>query len=300
MVNSHQNIFWCELFKMSNSKLSDFRINLCKQMSLCQVGLRQILKTGSTLALTGVTIVSPLAATTALANSLSFAESPVSRTLEIAQSPTPAPAPDATPTPTPAPETPAAPTAAPETAPAPRADTPGLFERVEYINTCRQTNRAVEIFADTALSPVNRVGSLGANAQVTLTGVLAPGRAQIVRRNSPDTPIVAVGWVNSAYLTACGSSGSAKACYRVNVPELTLRSGPSSTSSYQGTLSSGSIVYATDVPPKERTSPNTAPDFGRIWVEVFVRNNIVWLSRTGPSGVGENATQLSGTECQGQ
>lgn len=295
MVNSHQNIFWCELFKMS-----DFKSKLCKQISPYPVGLRQILKTGSTLALTGVTIVSPLATTKALANALSFHESSVGRTIEIAQSPTPAPAPGSTPETTPAPATPAAPTPTPEATPATRADVPGLFERVEYINACRQTNQAVEIFADTALSSVNRVGSLPANAQVTLTGVLAPGRAQIVRRNSPDTPIVVVGWVNAAYLTNCGSSGSAKVCYRVNVPELTLRSGPSSTSSYQGTLSSGSIVYATNTPPNERTSPNTPPDFGRVWVEVFVRNNIVWLSRTGPSGVGENATQLSGTECQGQ
>jgi len=299
MVNSHQNIFWCELFKMSN-----FKINLCKQLNLSQVGLRQILKTGSTLALTGITIVSPLAATKALAHSLSVDEISANSTIEIAQSPTPAPAPDSTPEAPPTPETPASPTPTPEAAPAAtpatRADTPGLFERVEYINACRQTNRAVEIFADTALSSVNRVGSLPANAQVTLTGVLAPGRAQVVRRNSPDTPIVVVGWVNAAYLTNCGSSGSAKVCYRVNVPELTLRSEPSSTSSYQGTLSSGSIVYATATPPNERTSPNTPPDFGRIWVEVFVRNNMVWLSRTGPSGVGANATQLSGAECEGQ
>ena len=271
------------------------------------MSLHKIFQTGSTFALAVVTIAYPLTATKALANAATnqFSSSKAIEevaAIEVSQNPAPPiTTPPPTPAPTPAPATPApSPNAAPEATPAPREDVSGLFERVEYINACRQTNRSIEIFADTALSPVNRVGSLGANAQVTLTGVLAPGRAQIVRRETPDAPITVVGWVNSAYLTTCGSPTPTKTCYRINVPELTLRSGPSSTSDYRGTLSAGSIVYATTTPPTERTSPNTAPDFGRIWVEVFVRNNVVWIARTGPSGSGENATPLSDAECTGQ
>lgn len=261
MVNSHQKYF-CGV-------------------SVIKMSLQQFFQTGSAFTLAIATSVCPLAVTQALFTPLAQgAASP--DTTQITQAPAPA-----------------SPPMAPATDPAssPRADTPGLFERSEYINACRRTNRSVEVFADTALSPVNRVGTLEANAQITLTGVLAPGRAQIIRRNSPDGNIAVVGWVNSAYLTTCGTPPTAKACYQVNVPALTLRSGPSSTSSYQGTISAGSIVYATTAPPTEQTSPNTPPDNGRIWVQVYVRNNPVWIARTGPLGVGNNATRLSDAEC---
>lgn len=268
------------------------------------MSMQKIVKTGSTIALAVVTLVSPLATLKAWANPMA------NQAIELSQSPKPSPAPtpestpeptpepESTPEPTPAPAAPTPPAAAPETTPAPRADVSGLFERVEYINACRQTNRSVEVFADTALSSVNRIGTLEPSAQISLTGVLAPGRAQIVRRESPDSAILLVGWVNSAYLTSCGSPPpTGKVCYEVNVPTLTLRSAPSSTSSYQGTISAGSIVYATSSPPTERTSPNSPPDFGRIWVQVYVRNNLVWISRTGPNGAGNNATQLSEAAC---
>jgi hypothetical protein len=212
----------------------------------------------------------------------------------------PAPAPQSRPaTPPPRPAAPAPrPATPPPAAPQAAGDTP-LFQRASYINTCRRTNASVEVFADVALSPVNRVGSLAPNTQVTLTGVLADGRAQIYRRTSPDV-ITVVGWVNSAYLTSCNQPPPppGRACYQVNFNNLSVRSGPSTVSAYRGSVGAGTVVYATSNPPREQTSPNSAPDFGRIWAEINFQGNPAWISRTGEYGVGNNATRLADTQCQ--
>jgi hypothetical protein len=190
-----------------------------------------------------------------------------------------------------------APTPATPAAPAERVTNTGLVERVEFINACRRTNRSVEVFSDTALSSVNRIGTLAANTPVFLTGVLAPGRAQIVRRDSPTSSITVVGWINAANLTTCDAPAPVRACYRINVDNLSVRSGPSSTSAFRGALRAGSIVYATTNPPREQVSPNTPPDFGRIWVEILQDGSSAWIARTGQSGIGSNATRLSDQAC---
>ncbi|WAL59195.1 hypothetical protein [Thermocoleostomius sinensis] len=221
-------------------------------------------------------MIGPLTTTAALANT------EVAPSIEITQtSPTPA-----------QPTAPTSPDAAAE-----RVVNTGLVEQVDYINACRRTNRSVEVFADTALSPVNRVGSLAANTSVFLTGVLAPGRAQIARRDSPTSSITVVGWVNAANLTTCDAPVPIRACYGINVDNLSVRSAPSSTSAFRGSLRAGSIVYATANPPREQVSPNAPPDFGRIWVEILQDGQPAWIARTGQSGLGSNATRLSDTAC---
>jgi hypothetical protein len=212
----------------------------------------------------------------ALAASPMFVPATGAAPVELAQT--------ATPTPSPA-------------APTERGTNSGLVERVDYINTCRKTNRSVEVFANTALTPANRVGTLSANSTVSLTGVLAPGRAQIVRRSSPSGSITVVGWVDAAYLSTCDTPSPLRACYGINVDGLAVRSGPSSTSDYLGALRGGSLVYATANPPREVRSPNTPPDFGRIWVEILRDGRAAWIARTGQSGLGNNATRLSEAEC---
>ncbi|GAB4231630.1 MAG: hypothetical protein Kow00121_59890 [Elainellaceae cyanobacterium] len=246
------------------------------------------------------TIASPLPITAALANELSVIESSAIGS-EIAQ---------ASPTPTPAPATPESqggftPAPAPETAPSTRQAAPAatipISERVDLIGACRQTNRTVEVFRDTALSPVNRVGTFAANTPVRLTGVIGTGRAQVYWPTTwpPSGTISVVGWVNSAFLTTCNNNPPpvTQACYQINTDFLTVRTAPSSTAAARGSLRAGTIATATTNPPTERTSPNAAPDFGRIWAEINFQGSPGWIARTGPNGVGNNATRLPDAQC---
>lgn len=222
---------------------------------------------------------------------------PRSTVHKIAQTSSPTtPLPSATPA-TPPQTPPAAPQEKPPTgsqsAPiAPRVDNTSLYEKTDYIGMCRRTNTTVGVFSDTALSPANRLGTLTPNTSVELTGVLAPGLAQITRRTSPTT-IVVVGWVSASHLTTCGTP-ALKACYQVNVDYLSVRTAPSTGSNVRGSLRINSIVYATSNPPKEQTSGE-----GRIWSEINYLSSPGWISRTGPNGVGNNATRLPDTQCGG-
>lgn len=264
---------------------------------------------GLSLAFSLALLTSPLATLKVLANSTvepSIAQMSPDPSPSPAPSPAPgavpSPAPEAAPSPAPgaAPTRPA-PSPAPRTAPSPTAPAPapraiiqGLTENTEYIAACRRTNTTVEVFSNSALTPANRIGTFTPNTQVTLTGVLAPGRAQVYRQVAPDT-IVVVGWVDASKLTTCGSP-STKACYGVNT-DLTVRTSPSVTATPRGTIPAGAIALATTNPPTERTSPNTSPNFGRIWAEIVYLNGPGWISRTGTYGQGNNATRLPDAQC---
>ncbi|HEY9628592.1 MAG TPA: hypothetical protein V6C84_14920 [Coleofasciculaceae cyanobacterium] len=205
--------------------------------------------------------------------------------IELAQaSPTPTPAP-AAPTP-PAAPAPAAP------APAPRAPEAGdvpLYERVPYISTCRQLNATTEVFQNTALGPVSqRVGTVNAGAQVTLTGVLGNiagigGVAQI------KTPVV--GWLRSSVLTTCGTPPVTGSCYIIRTSTapngLYAYSDPITAQKqlYGGVAdgpAGGSRVYFTSPPTPSETARNT------IYVKVSYTSlsgssRIGWISQ-GPVG----------------
>ncbi|MBF2003558.1 MAG: hypothetical protein IGS38_22905 [Synechococcales cyanobacterium M58_A2018_015] len=220
-----------------------------------------------------------------------------------------APATPATPAPaTPPAATPAAPTSE-------RASIP-LVEQTSYINACRKTNRSTEVFADVALSPVNRVGTLNPDTTVALTGVLAQGRAQVLLRAAPNA-IVLVGWVEAANLTTCdvalsptpaptqpaqptlpAQPAATRVCYRVESDgALAVRMAASVTAEARGALPRGTIVYATTNPPREQTAPPTPPELGRQWVEITYQGGPAWIASTGPNGLGTNITRLSDGEC---
>lgn len=185
-----------------------------------------------------------------------------------------------------------------------------LTERIPFINSCRLINRTTEVFNNSGLSPAStRVGTLTANTSVTLTGVLATGRAQVYIPNS-DRSIRVMGWVDAANLGPCGTTtgdttppttvppAATAACYRVN-SSMTVRSNASSTSSVLGALQTGDIAHATTNPPTESVSPNSAPDYGRVWTQVSISNNRTgWVSRTGTRGVGSNLTPLPAAQCR--
>lgn len=199
--------------------------------------------------------------------------------------------------------------AVPLAVPPAQADT-ALTERIPYINSCRLINRTTEVFNNSGLSPAStRVGTLTANTNVTLTGVLTTGRAQIFVPNS-DRSIRVMGWVDAANLGACGNTSTGNptsptvpptgtaACFRVN-SSMAVRSNASSTSSILGAFQAGDIARATTTPPTERVSPNSAPDYGRVWTQVSIfSNGVGWVSRTGTYGTGSNLTPLPAAQCQ--
>lgn len=246
---------------------------------------------------------------------------PPSSTQNPAASPAPTPSPAAPATPAPAAPAPAAPrqSAPPaQTAPAqggftpappgqaaprgtsqaaPRATT-ALTERTDYIGACRRTNRSVEVFRDTALSAVNRVGTFGPGTEVKLTGVVGNGVAQVYWPTTwpPTGTISVVGWINSAYLATCDVPIELRACYRVNA-DLAVRTQPSVTAGTRGYAVAGTVVYATSNPPREQTSPSSSPNFGRVWTEIAFQGSPGWVSRTGQYGAGNNMTRLPDTQC---
>ena len=177
-----------------------------------------------------------------------------------------------------------------------QANVQGLYENPSYIRSCRQLNRGVEVFDNTNLGPSsNRIGSLNAGAQVRLTGVLTNGRAQIFLADHNLSSIQPVGWITASALTTCGSTPpppATKACFRAN-SALNVRASASSSSNLLTTYSAGSTLVATTNPPTQQTSPNTAPDYGRIWLAITLSNGgSGWVARTGPSGQGSNVTSI--------
>jgi hypothetical protein len=198
----------------------------------------------------------------------------------------------ASPAPSPAPSAPA---------PAPSAPAPGdapLYERASYIGTCRQANATTEVFQNTALGPVNqRVGTVNAGSQVTLTGVLGDiagigGVAQI------KTPVV--GWLRSSTLATCGTPPVTGSCFIIRTATapngLYAYSDPITAQKqlYNGQAdgpAGGSKVYFTTPPTPSQTARNT------IYVKVTYTslngsNRVGWISQgsvgSTPGGLSSN------------
>jgi hypothetical protein len=176
---------------------------------------------------------------------------------------------------------------------------PEISENVQLIGQCRRTNRTVEVFSTSQLGPVAaRVGTLTDNSDVRLTGVVAPGRAQIHR---PDLDLV--GWVNAAFLAPCATAGgptptppAQRACYRAEVA-ISVRTEPTVNAPLVGTVRVGEVVFAANNPPSVVTTAAGAPNFGRQWVQITFEGNSRWIARTGPNQVGSNVTQLPAAQC---
>lgn len=176
----------------------------------------------------------------------------------------------------------------------PAAVNTGLTENEGYIRVCRETNASIEVFDNSDLAPLaNRIGTLPASTEVRLTGVLAPGRAQVYLPGGGLSDVQPVGWVNAANLTDCDgtSQPTAEACFRANVG-LSVRSQPSVNSTLLTTYDAGDVIYATTDPPTEVTSPNTAPNYGRVWTAVVFDSTRGWISRTSRYGTGSNVTVI--------
>lgn len=176
-----------------------------------------------------------------------------------------------------------------------RTNVQGLFENQGYIRSCRQLNRGLEVFDNTNLGPsANRIGSLQAGQQVRLTGVLADGRAQIFLSNTTLSSLQPVGWIAASALTACGSTPPpTRACFRAN-SALNVRASASSNAALLSAYAQGSTLVATTNPPTQQTSPNTAPDYGRVWMAITLSNGSTgWIARTGFNGVGNNVTSIT-------
>jgi hypothetical protein len=150
---------------------------------------------------------------------------------------------------------------------------------------------SVEVFADLALSPANRVGTLPAETEVTLTGVLYPGRAQLYRRSNSNA-IALVGWVNAANLTTCTQPPPPGGNCFIVIPPLGLAAyeapgGARQTYRGQGDGPAGnSRVYATSDPPQTYG--------GRTWRRVRYTSlsgaeRIGWVGATSTDG-GNNLT----------
>jgi hypothetical protein len=171
-----------------------------------------------------------------------------------------------------------------------------LSENQGYIRGCRQLNQQAEVFDNTNLSPsANRIGTLAAGTQVRLTGVLAPGRAQIFLAGGTLSTLQPVGWVNAATLTTCGATPPppvTRACFRANFG-LNVRAAASSNSALLGNYLTGDTVIATSNPPTQQTSPNSPPDYRRVWMAVTMPNgNAGWVATTGTYGQGSNVTSI--------
>lgn len=178
-----------------------------------------------------------------------------------------------------------------------------LTERLSYIRQCRTVNRTVEVFSNSDLSPTSsRVGTFTAGTQITLTGVLREGRAQVYLPTDNNL-IRVVGWVDAGALGACTTDDDdddvvTSLCYRANA-NLIVRDEPTTASAFVTSYPAGATVYPTTNPPTERTSSAGQPNFGRIWMEVApTPTTNGWISRTGPNGLGSNITPLPTNQCQ--
>ncbi len=182
--------------------------------------------------------------------------------------------------------------ASPTPAPEPRAPVPGdaaLYERASYISTCRQVNATTEVFQNTALGPVSqRVGTVNAGSQVTLTGVLGDiagigGVAQI--------KLPVVGWLRSANLATCGTPPVTGSCYIIKTATapngLYAYADPISAQKqlYNGQAdgpAGGSKVYFTTPPTPSQTARNTI--FVKVtYTSLSGSDRVGWISQ-GPVG----------------
>ncbi|MFQ4140132.1 hypothetical protein PGN35_027850 [Nodosilinea sp. PGN35] len=173
-------------------------------------------------------------------------------------------------------------------APALAQETRTLTENPGLIRGCRQLNRTTEVFDNSTLGPAsNRIGSLPAGTQVTLTGAVSPGRAQVFLSSGSLSAVQPVGWLNAANLAPCGTAPpAARACFRANF-SLVVRPTPGSTTPLAG-YNPGDTIFASSNPPTESITAD-----GRRWMAVTIYNGSTgWIARTGPNGVGSNVTAI--------
>lgn len=174
-------------------------------------------------------------------------------------------------------------------APALAQETRAITENPALIRGCRQLNRATEVFDNSTLGPIaNRIGTLQAGTQVSLTGATSPGRAQVFLRSGTLSPAQPVGWINASVLTTCGSTPPpTKACFRAD-RELVVRSSPTAGSVVAG-YNAGDTVIASANPPNQQTTTD-----GRRWMQVTIYNGSTgWIARTGTNGSGNNITPIA-------
>lgn len=175
-------------------------------------------------------------------------------------------------------------------APALAQETRTLTENPALIRGCRQLNRATEVFDNSTLGPIaNRIGTLQAGTQVSLTGATSPGRAQVFLRSGTLSSAQPVGWINASVLTTCGgTSPVTRACFRAD-RELVVRSGPTTGSSAVAGYNVGDTVFASANPPTQQTATD-----GRLWMQVTIYNGSTgWIARTGTNGIGNNITPIT-------
>lgn len=174
-------------------------------------------------------------------------------------------------------------------APALAQDTRPLTENSTLIRGCRQLNRSTEVFDNSTLGPVaNRIGTLGANTQVTLTGAVAPGRAQVFLSSGTLSAVQPVGWLNAANLGPCGSTPPpTAACFRSPFA-LVVRSSPTSSSPVLAGYGAGDTIIASTNPPTQQVAAD-----GRRWIQVRSKTgNTGWVASTGANGAGSNLTSI--------
>lgn len=165
--------------------------------------------------------------------------------------------------------------------------TVAISENPNLIRVCRRTNREVPLFSNTALTPANRIGTAGPNTEVTLTGIVGQGIAQVFYL-APNQTVV-VGWLQSANLAPCQPTPPVtRACYRADTT-LTVRNRPgtSSPSVPIGEVAAGRIVFATTNPPTTQAADT------RTWLQITFANGSGWVSLTGPNNQGFNLTRLA-------
>ncbi|MBW4462898.1 MAG: SH3 domain-containing protein [Nodosilinea sp. WJT8-NPBG4] len=176
-------------------------------------------------------------------------------------------------------------------APALAQETRALTENPALIRGCRQLNRATEVFDNSTLGPIaNRLGTLQAGTQVSLTGATSPGRAQVFLRSGILSSAQPVGWINASVLTACGGTPpvTTKACFRAD-REMVVRSSPTAGSSAVAGYNIGDTVIASANPPTQQTATD-----GRRWMQVTIYNGSTgWIARTGANGLGNNITPIT-------
>ena len=175
--------------------------------------------------------------------------------------------------------------------PALAQETRPLTENPTLIRGCRRLNQAVEVFDNSTLGPTaNRIGTLAAGTQVTLTGVVSTGRAQVFLGSDTLSPVQPVGWLNAANLGLCGGTTPPPtgACFRADAA-LVVRSNPSAGSATVAVYSGNDLVRASTNPPTQQTTAD-----GRRWMQVRLSTGSTgWIARTGPGGVGSNVTPTS-------
>jgi hypothetical protein len=171
-------------------------------------------------------------------------------------------------------------------------DTRPLSENAGLIRACRQINQFTEVFDNSTLGPAaNRIGSLTAGTQVTLTGATTTGRAQVFLGSGSLSSIQPVGWLNAANLGPCGTTPPpvTGACFRAN-QSLNVRSAPSTTASIEAVFIANDLIRATANPPTQQTTGD-----GRQWMQVGIFNGggSGWIARTGANGIGSNVTSTT-------